>query len=933
MAIPILQTKLYIPPIRAELVARPRLTERLQASLSGKVTLVSASAGFGKTTLVSELVGRQQGPQTRVAWISLDEQDNDLVRFWSYVIAALEMVQSGVGAPALALLQGTRPAPIEEVLTTLINRLLTISTPFSLVFDDYHVITQSPLHEAMIFLLDHLPQQMHLIIISRTEPPLALNRLRVRNQLTELRESDLRFTDSEAATFLNQTMGLNLSPQDVLALEARTEGWIAGLQLAALSMQGRADIQGFVEAFTGSHRYVIDYLAEEVLATQAPHIQTFLLHTAILDRLSRSLCDTLLTDVSSEIEATLDQPSTASSQSQQILEYLEQANLFIIPLDDERHWYRYHHLFADFLREHLQKSVEPDELITLHQRASRWYAQHEFVPEAIHHALIAQDFDMAERLIETVSLDMLTGGEVMTILNWSDLLPSQVVKSSPRLSLNVAWANLILNFAAEIEPALLDAERILPDFNKSDTEAICYQDGSTLSLWAEAMAVRSIILANQNKIQEAIDLSERTLRRMSKTDSLSRSVLLGNIGAGYSQLGVFDKATAALEEAISLAEESGTLIIILTASNTLALIKIDQGELNQALRIYRRTQDFITSYDVKQQQPGHHAFLAARMYLGLAEILREQNELTTAFEYVNLGLDSNQQGSDVMGGSKVGQIVLASILHDQGRLSEALEIMRQVNLDIDNHSPVQAWGLALQARFHLATGNLPEAIQWAESCDLPIGDELRYGDYPGEYTTLVRVYIADERFDEALALLTRMEAIDQQWQRRGRLLEIFILRALTLQAMGNVEQALPWLKQALPIAKTGGYIRLFVNEGPPMKTLLTLIKSQGQFTKYIDHILGAFTSINQPAQIETRANPSTPLMASNTPSDELIEALSDRELEVLSLIVAGLSNQEIAESLVIAEGTVKKHIHNIFGKLNVRRRSQAILRAKELSLL
>lgn len=950
MSIPILTTKLYIPPARTELVPRPRLTERLDEGLAlpSSLVVISAPPGFGKTTLVSDWIKggleikSQRSNSSRAAqsssinhyspkfaWVSLDEQDNDPIRFWSYVVAALDTLQPGVGAGALTLLQSPGPQPLETILTVLINALATVTQPFTLVLDDYHLIEQQPIHEAVTFLLEHLPHQMHLILISRTDPPFPLIRFRVRNRLIELRETDLRFTPGEAAAFLNQVMGLDLSPQALEALEARTEGWIAGLQLAALSMQGRDDTQSFVQAFTGSHRYLIDYLAEEVLSRQPEPVQEFLLKTSILEQMNGPLCD-----------AVLSREAKSSASAQDTLEHLEQANLFIIPLDDQRRWYRYHHLFADFLRTYLPKAYNAAEVAQLHRRAGEWYINDDQPDKAVSHALAAQDNERAIQLVEQLSLDLLIKGEAVTLLEWIARLPQDQVKIRPRLSLTQAWAHLILGHLDQIEPALINAEAVLAAERQSDHTDLSPATADLREMRGEAAAIRSMLLGGQGHYEEAIQLSMQALAELPQQSHVARSVIKMNLGSYYEDLGDLERATEYLHQAIATAKESDTLIIVLTASNLLAEIKQGQARLSEAIAICQQALEYLETYMHQRNQIGQSLPMAGRLHLSLAEIYRKQNQLDRAQVRVDTGMELGRQGR-LMGTLHVGHIILAQLHLARGNLTGALKDLEEASRLPQDIAPTSDWSQALQARIWLLQGNVAAAVRWAETCQLPLDDDnFKYAIFPGEYSTLVRVYLAQERFEEATSLLDRMQAVETTRQREGRQAELWLLQALLLYAQGETRQALVPLEQALTVAEKTGYARLFLDEGPPVIELLRYAAGHGLAYPYIQKLLAEFTSIwPSPSSLSIPDRP--PAEASRWlesapahPADLiLIEELTERELEVLRLIADGLSNQEIAETLVIAEGTVKKHIHNIFGKLDVRRRTQVVLRAQELGLL
>jgi len=942
---PLLTTKFHIPRPRAQLIPRSRLTTRLEAGVrqGSKLTLISAPPGFGKTTLLSEWVywpqdangHRPAGPKEAqpsdftpqpagVAWVSLDEQDNDPVRFWSYVISALDKVQPGLGTEAMTMLHSPQAPPIETTLTHLVNALAAASQTCILILDDYHLIQTEPIHQAVTFLLDHLPAQMHLMITSRADPPLPLTRLRVRRQLTELRENDLRFTLTEAVAFFNQLMGLNLTPNDIIALEERTEGWIAGLQLAALSMQGLADTADFVRAFTGSHRYIIDYLAEEVLARQPAHIQKFLLQSSVLDRLQGALCDAIMNNtarppVSKELIPAAVPPNPAAS-GQEILEYLEQANLFLIPLDGERRWYRYHHLFADFLQARLRQTAAEPEVVALHRRASDWHAANGSISEAISHALAAGDADLAAGLIEQVIINMLINGEVTTVSEWLASLPETLVQSRPRLSVGQAWAMIISTEWEHVESLVDQAERVLAADEATNRQS---DDPTVRGLWGEIAALRAMIVGRQGQVDQAIELCRQALVRIPADNLIVRSIITMLLGDSYELAGDLEQATKTLTEAIKLAYATDNFIIVLTGSSNLSNVYEERGQLPEAIAVCRQALELVQE---KATVPGQPSPVAKWVYLRLAELLREQNHLEAAKQYLTIGLELEPILHVPGGNLGIGNLILARILQAQGDLAGANEAIQQAIETGKDLSPVNLWRTAVQARLWLAQGKQAKARQWAESCGLPLDDSFDYGNYPGEYATLVRVWLAQERFSEAVELLQRMQSAADGAGRQGRLVEIFMLQALALHRQSKAEQALTPLIRSLTLAEPGGYVRTFVDEGAPAAQLLQTVKSRGiapSTQSYVDALLAAF-----PPETELSAAPT--LSAASQP---LIEPLSERELEVLGLVAAGLSNQEIADKLIIAEGTVKKHLHNVFGKLSVRSRTQAVMVATELHLL
>jgi LuxR family maltose regulon positive regulatory protein len=974
VAVPILATKLYIPPPRPQLILRSRLIQQLNAGLrtNHKLILISAPPGFGKTTLLSEWLYRAMNDEvgmlkeesspdsihhssiilhrSRVAWVSLDEGDNDPVRFWSYVIAALDKAQPGLGTEAMALLQAAQAPPIETILILLINAITDLDRPVILVLDDYHLIETEPIHQTLIFLLDHLPPQLHLVITSRADPPLPLTRLRVRGQLTEVRDSDLRFNLSETATFFNQVMKLNLAVDDIMALEKRTEGWIAGLQLAALSLQGQIDTADFVRAFTGSHRYIFNYLAEEVLARQPRQMQTFLMQTSILDRLHGPLCDavlspTVLAESSSAEAANLalllrptgsahaDEPVTG----QDILEYLEQANLFLIPLDNERRWYRYHHLFGDFLRAHLRQKVDEQEIKNLHHRASRWYAAHNFTTEAISHALAAGDTDQAASLVEQIIIPLLTRGEVATILDWLEALPGEMIRLRPRLCLGRAWVMVITTQWDQVEPLLQNTENVLSAQESTNQSS---DDPTARGWWGEIAAMRAMIISGQGDTARAIELWQQAQERLPQDNLVVHSIIAMQLGIAYQYIGEMALARQSLTNAVAMARATDNLIIALSSINNLARVEVEQGRFSEALELRRQALELV---DQKAGKSGRPSPLAKWTYLELAEALREQNELEAAKHQLTIALELESPEVKLANTAPIAYIILARILQAQGDEAGADEAIQQARQESPDDVPISPWIDAVRARLWLAQGKLAKAVEWAQNCGLPLVEPFEFDRYPGEYGTLMRIWIAQEQFDEALDLLRRMESTAAAHGRSGRLIEILMLQALAWQAQGQVEQALPPLLRALALGEEGGYIRTFADEGAPMTWLLQQVKSRRLLSDdaFVDKLLAAIGADIRPSSAAAHgtakgmAEPKIlPAVPSSKPSSlPLVEPLSEREMEVLRLVAAGLSNQEIAETLIIAEGTVKKHLHNIFGKLNSRSRTQAILRATELKLL
>ena len=626
MSTPILATKLYIPPPRPKVVLRPRLIVLLNEglSLSRKLTLISAPAGFGKTTLVSEWVNQKAegGKQkdelgeavfqpssliihpSKVAWLSLDEGDNEPVRFLVYLIAAVQTIAADLGAGVMAALQSPQPPLIESILMALLNEITTLADNFILVLDDYHVIDSQAVDQALTFLVEHLPPQMHLVIATREDPHLPLARLRARDQLTELRAADLRFTLFEIAEFLNQVMGLKLSAEDITALETRTEGWIAGLQLAAISMQGHKDAVGFVKSFAGSHHFVLDYLVEEVLEQQPESIQTFLLRTSILERMCGSLCEAVLL--------------APAGSGQETLEYLEHANLFIVPLDNDRHWYRYHHLFRDLLRKRWGQSRTPESIAELHIRASQWYEDNGLEIESFQHAVAADAVERAARLVEGKGMPLQFRGALALVLHWLESLPAAVLDARPALWVMFASVLSMTGQLATVEPKLQAAEAAL------QVQRSAEPDDKTRNLIGHIAAIRALLAAVQNQPETVIAQSHRALEFLSPDNLAVRTATIWKLGIAYQLLGDRPAASRAYTEAISISQASGNIIINISATTFLGFIQEMENQLYLAAETYRR---------ILQLVGNPPQSTASEAYLGLARIFYEWNDLDAAQEY------------------------------------------------------------------------------------------------------------------------------------------------------------------------------------------------------------------------------------------------------------------------------------------------------------
>jgi LuxR family maltose regulon positive regulatory protein len=905
MAAPLLKTKLHIPPARPELVPRARLIGRLNAGLERKLTVVSAPAGFGKTTLLSEwaLSGR---PETRFAWLALDEGDNDIARFLAYFIAALQTIDPAIGQASLSVLRSPQAPQAEAVLTPLINEIVEIQGRLVLVLDDYHLIEAESIHAAIAFLLDHLPPQVQLVIATRSDPSLPLARLRARGQLTEIRQTDLRFTLDEAAelfSHVSQAMKVVLSADNVAALASRTEGWVAGLQMATLALQARLaraqteDVAAFIQAFTGSNRYVLDYLAEEVFQRQPESIQAFLLQTSPLDRLTGPLCDAV----------------TAQADSQSTLEQLERANLFIIPLDDERRWYRYHRLFADLLRKRLYQA-HPDTLYTLHRRASDWYEQNGYPAEAIDHALSALDFERAACLVEQVAEATLMRSEIITFLGWVDRLPDELVRVRPALCLFHAWALLIGG-----RP---------PDSVEARLKMI---DVSAELMAAKVATLRAYIAIFQGQVARAAELARQALQQLPESEVFMRINAAWLLGNTYVATGDFDAGKQAFDELARTSLQAGNLVIAVGAICHLAEVYIRQAQLYKAKSLYEK------ALEIAIDAQGRRLPIAQEALIGLGELWREWNDLETASRCALEGIELAHRWR--WPAAMVGYIALARVRQAQENAGEANALMekaRQLAIQYKTTDMDDLGVVMYQAQLWVVQGDLEAAGRWAKQRgldqDIDPAELDRQDDYVSfhirkyEYLVLARILIAQGRPDKALSLLEALLARMEQQGRTRLVIETVLLKALALQAQGDTAQALIALERALSLSEPAGFVRIFVDEGQPMARLLHEVAARGVAPEHVARLLAAFPELESPIG---RADYGRQVAKQS----EMAEPLSERELEVLRLLAAGLSNPEIAHALYVAVSTVRSHTKSIYSKLNTHGRWEAVQRAKELGLL
>ena len=910
MPIALLETKLYVPRPRRGLVLRPRLSERLDRAAESKLVLVSAPAGFGKTTLLTEwLAARPAALADRrlAAWLSLDRGDNDPASFWAYVIAALRTVASGVGESALALLDAPQPPPIETVLTTLLNDLGAFAGEIVLVLDDYHVIDAREVQDAMAFLLDHLSPWLHVVIASRTDPALPLARWRVRGELAEIRAAELRFTADEAAAYLNEMMGLQLTAQDVAALEGRTEGWIAALQLAALSMQGRDDVAGFIAGFAGDDRYVVDYLAEEVLARQPGRVQAFLLQTSILGRLSGPLCDAV----------------TGQDGGQAMLAALERGNLFLVPLDDRRRWYRYHHLFADVLQARLLDE-QPGQVPDLHRRASAWYQQNGEPSEAISHALAAGDFERAAGLVELAIPAMRRTRQEATLRGWLEALPDEVVRVRPVLSVGFAGALLAVGELEGVEGRLRDAGRWLDATTgtgagspAASAEMVVADEEEYRRLPATIELYRSALALARGDVPGTVLHARRAFDLSPEQDHLRRASAAGISGLAFWTSGDLEAGHRAYSACVEGLRRAGHIADTFGCSIALADIRSTQGRLGEALRTFEQ------ALQLAGEQGGSVLRGTADMYVGMSEIACERDDLHGARQLLLRSQELGEQAGLPQNRYR-WRVAMARVAQAEGNLAGALGLLDEaerhyVSDFFPNVRPVPG----LRARVWIAQGRLGQALGWAREQGLSVDDDLSYlREF--EHITLARLLLAryqgeraERSADEAARLLERLLLAAEAGGRTGRVIEILVLRALAHQALGDLPAALGFLDHAVTLAEPEGYVRVFADEGPPMASLLRAAAKQGARPGYVRRLLAAASGIER-----------------NGPTEQaLIEPLSDRELDVLRLLGSELDGPAIARELMVSLNTMRTHTKNIYAKLAVTSRRAAVRRAAELNLL
>jgi LuxR family maltose regulon positive regulatory protein len=897
-----LTTKLYLQPARQTLVDRPVLLEQLKEGLRGKLTLVSAPAGFGKTSLVAAW---RKDCETPLAWVSLDEEDNEPLRFLDYLIGALQTVDTDLGDESAELLRRTATPPLKVVLTSLLNEINAYDKEFVVAFDDYHVIHDNGIHDALSYLIERLAPHAHALIATRSDPPFPLGRMRARGELKELRASDLRFGTTEATAFLNEVMNLELTPNDVAALEERTEGWIAGLQLSALTLQGRENRSELVKEFAGDNRFVLDYLLEEVLNCQTEQVQDFLLRTSVLTRLNGGLCDALTDDGGGHL----------------MLEQLERANLFLIRLDGRGEWFRYHHLFADLLRLKL-KQKQPGAIRELQIKASQWCADNNLSDEAIAYALAAQDWDRALALIEPIAFPIISMGGFSRLNHWVEAIPESAFKTRP----------LLFRFYI---PTLLYKE----EFDKVEKYVQIIEAGAPEELRQQLMSLvwssRSLAAAARCQGDWAEECSHKASQFLLPDDLVQRAVVMQTKVRFNSVRGDTNVIEQALQAALPVYRQAEHLIFQVWGTMALGIVRLMQARLREAADYLRRGQTF-----AREHIPNRPETLLYS-YVFLCDVHREWNELDVAKSYLNDALTLiRQTGRECFPG------FIAENMKSVAFMLDLCNDQLQADLLIDQAlRRVRRWGNEvvepqLEALAALMTmrrrGDMAVVNRWAETCGLSHEDEA---DYVLEYQHLIfaRWLIAAGKGKQALSLLARLLPAAEKGGRQHTVIEILVLQAIAHQTAGNEAEAIKPLEKALVMAQPESFARTFIDEGEPLsKLLLELLKQKGkrweaekpELLRYVVKLKDAF-------------GPSAPVPTARMAATEsealpwwyVEDPLSERELEVLQHVGRGLSNQEIADKLFLSAGTVKRHMSNIYQKLDVHSRTQALERARSLKVL
>ncbi|MFC1852965.1 LuxR C-terminal-related transcriptional regulator [candidate division CSSED10-310 bacterium] len=903
--LPLLSTKLEIPIVRSGLVPRHRLTVRLSKGISDgcQLTLVSAPAGYGKTTLVSEWLATQSGGK---AWVSLETVDSDPVRFWKYIATSLQIVQDGLGNSLLNSLKAPQLPPLQVVLTQLLNELNRLKSELILVLDDYHHISSTHVHETLTFFLNHLPRQVHLLIITRTDPPFPLAQLRAKGQLNEIRGSDLRFTTPEISSLISSAVTADLTERDITLLEERTEGWAAGLQLAALSLRNENDASGFISSFAGDNRYILDYLLEEVLNRQTSEIRFFLLQTSILGMLCGSLCDAVTgRDVSGSDENIRSDVETGLVQrsSRDILEYLESANLFVIPLDLRREWFRYHHLFSDLLRYQLEINPVPGfpgpEI--LHRQAAKWYEANGYPSQAVNHYLDGGDISSALNLIETLAWSMIQSGEHATVTGWLETIEDQEIITRPDLCMRYAWALYYMGKPKDYTKYIEAAQTAWEQDNDPRL-------GEVFNLLADMKLV-------SGAVGDGETMARRALEHLDPEDDFNRGLSYLYLGLAALIRGQCAAALPELEEAKRLCLASENVYGYSRSVNAIIQVHVPLGNLLQAEELCRQFMETIGENVI---------YITILNHILLSSILMEQNRLVEANQHLQFalsGIEKNTYNVYFI----AGYLVLAWIRHLTGDEESANELLKRAEANARNlSSPVLLTQVYLyKARIALAKNNPQEAQKWAETSGLTLDSDQDLSRSQ-ELLILVRIALETRQPDEILPLLEKLENHATSLSLLGQRLKIMVLRSMILKAGDREQAALDELSRAITLGEPNRFIRVFADEGPTICKLLKQIKPAPASTSYVNAIIEAFDTSRRPSEATSESLLGCP---------ELREQLTARERDVLTLIASGLSNRDLADKLFISLNTVKVHLKNIYRKLDVSSRTQAVARASELNLI
>lgn len=890
---PILQTKLIIPHVHPHLVSRARLSDQIESGIAAghQLTLVAAPAGFGKTTAVSTWL-HQNNKQS--SWLSLEDSDNETGVFWMYILASIRTVLPDFAETAFAALTRTPPAPISSLLPIITNELSCLSEPLVLALDDYHVIDNQEIHDQVSFLMKHRPRQFHIVIATRADPPLPVARLRAQRSLTELRAEDLRFTEDEAKALLNGVMQLGLSSADIHLLESRTEGWGVGLLLAAQSIQGRSDKSEFISAITGSQHYILEYLIEEVLNRQSDQTRKFLLQTSILDRLCGQLCDAV----------------TDQSNGEETIQQLSKANLFIVPLDQDHIWYRYHHLFSALLMNLLQKEFSEEDILQLHRKASFWYQDADDLDKAIRFALKGQDFERAAYLIEQIVDKVIARGQVKTLLRWIGAIPEDVINSRPRLLMHQGWVVFLSGKVTLSSQIFQRAKHVLTNIPGSDERDLLY---------GRLSAMQSTITALTRDLRSAIAQAQEALAILPEKEFIFRARASRVLGVCYMFQGKFTKALEFLENAKLLALGGQNKFLASEILSQIGTLRKHQAKLSLARDAYQQILDLYTHPEVTPP--------ACLGYIGLAEIYIEQNNLQDAEDYLNKGIELCQQGN--IGYALQPAYLIGGLLrYARGDQAGAIETIQKGDAlsRFGGGSLESILGLAwFHTRLYLGLGDLEKARDWAEGKLLP--HSRTFDNMPPvldemHQSLLARVYLRFGEFEKTLEICERVCTQAKTGDRLARVIELDLFKAMTLHKLGKSCDAYDVFEDCITLAEPEGFVRLFLEAGNTVVDLLQMAK--GRHHEYVHKLLTAFNI----QQAKTGTN--TTYCSGR---EELVESLTERELDVLRLMCEGHSNQDIADEMVVSVNTIKKHTSNIYGKLGVRNRAQAVLRAREIELV